>query len=293
MIRITGAGWLYIAMTFFLGVSAVNTGNNLVYLITAAFLSFLGVSGFFGKSNIDDVQVLLDAPEEIYANTEFPLQIRLENTRRFFPSFLIRVRVGDCEALFPYVGTKDSSVTYIGMVLGRRGRHGLGVVSICSAFPFNFFVRCRKASEREVVVFPQPKRCDLSDAAERRRTQRGEAPSERRGTEGELLSLRDYTRGDPLKYIHWKASAKSKDLKTKELSSLAERPVIIDFETTNIANKEERISCITYTLLRLYRRNVPAGLRIGGKVFDPGTSPSHKNAMLRELALYDETRAHS
>ena len=272
-----------------MGVSAVNTGNNLIYLITAAFLSFLGVSGFFGKSNIAGVAIELGMPGEIYSNAEFPLKVRLVNKRRYLPSFLIRVQVGDAETLFPYVALGASEEKYIPLVAGQRGRRSLDAVTVSSAFPFSFFIRFRRINTLyEYIVFPEPRKCDLDNFLEHERRSRGEASSNRAGYEGDLLSLRNYAHGDPMKYIHWKASAKSRELKTKELSSLSQQPVVIDFEKTGIKNREERISCVTYLLLRLYRRNIPAGLRIGGLVFGPGTSASHKTAMIRELALYGE-----
>jgi uncharacterized protein (DUF58 family) len=270
-----------------LGVSAVNTGNNLIYLITAGFLSFLGVSGFFGKSNIARVAIELGVPGEMYSNTEFPLKVRLINKRRWLPSFLIRVRVGTDETVFPYVSAGVSEEKFITLLAGRRGKHSIDTVTVSSAFPFNFFIRFRRINTPfEYIVFPEPKKCSLDAFLTHERRARGEASSGRAGYEGDLLSLRNYAHGDPMKYIHWKASAKSRELKTKELSSLSQQPVVIDFEKTGIKNREERISCVTYLLLRLYRKNIPAGLRLGGLAFAPGTSASHKTAMIRELALY-------
>ena len=247
------------------------------------------MSGFFGKSNIARVEIELGVPAETYSKAEFPLKIRLKNKRRYLPSFLIRVQAGDASTLFPYVATGASEEKYTTLIAGKRGRHSLDAVTVSSAFPFNFFIRFRTIKVAfEYIVFPEPKKCDLGEIFERERRARGEASTERAGYEGDMLSLRDYAHGDPMKYIHWKASAKSRELKTKELSSLSQQPVVIDFEKTGIRNREERISCVTYLLLRLYRRNIPAGLRIKGLVFAPGTSASHKIAMIRELALYGE-----
>ena len=67
MIKITKAGYFYISLTIILGFSAVNTANNLVYIIAAAMLSFMAVSGFFGRSNLRGISVAIDVPEEIYA----------------------------------------------------------------------------------------------------------------------------------------------------------------------------------------------------------------------------------
>jgi uncharacterized protein (DUF58 family) len=93
-------------------------------------------------------------------------------------------------------------------------------------------------------------------------------------------------RGDPLKYIHWKATAKTGKLKTKELSSLAHRPVIIDFEKVSIANIEERISSIAYAIVQFCKNNIPVGLKINGNLYLPDVSSAHKINLLRELALY-------
>jgi uncharacterized protein (DUF58 family) len=199
------------------------------------------------------------------------------------------VRAGEAETLFPYVGPGASEEKYITLIAGKRGKRSLDAVTVSSVFPFNFFIRYRRIKTAfAYIVFPEPKRCRLDDFLYHEHRSRGEASSDRSGYEGDLLSLRDYAHGDPMKYIHWKASAKSRDLKTKELSSLSQQPVVIDFEKTGISNREERISCITYLLLGLYRRNIPAGLRIGSLVFGPGTSAAHKTSMIRELALYGE-----
>lgn len=43
------AGFFYILLTIFLGVAAVNTANNLIYLVVSALLGFMGISGFFRR----------------------------------------------------------------------------------------------------------------------------------------------------------------------------------------------------------------------------------------------------
>ena len=61
-----------------------------------------------------------------------------------------------------------------------------------------------------------------------------------------------------------------------------------------IGDLEERISCITYVIVRSYRLNIPVGIKISGKVFKPFAENSTdfgkvglgKIVMLTELALY-------
>lgn len=295
VIRITKAGWLYIILTLFLGFAAVNTGNNLLFLIVSAFLSFMGISGFFGKRNLSGLDIRIDPPEEIYATTMVPIKVTLRNRRKLLPAFLITVRVMDTEVLFPFVDTQETASRYLTLSFHKRGRMLISDIHICSVFPFNFFVRCRRVpAEVETIVFPRTIRCDLFDTFVREQRQRGEKNTDRVGYDADLISLRDYITGDPLKYIHWKASAKTDQLKTKELSSLYQRPVIIDFDAVPIRDIEERISCITYVILMLFKRHVPVGLKMKDTLLKPRIRASSdrlkesKLGMLRKLALYDE-----
>lgn len=292
VIRITRAGWFYILLTIFLGVSGINTGNNLIYLIVAAFLSFMGVSGFFGKRNISNIDVRIELPDEIYANTNVPVKITIMNKRRFLPAFLIRVYLSHNEVLFPFVDVKSNAATYLPLSFRERGHVTIGVLYLSSVFPFNFFVRYRTIpGVCDALVFPGVKKCASLGLFEREKRYRGEQVSGRSGYEADIISLRDYIEGDPLKYIHWKASAKTGRLKTKELSSLSDRPVVIDFDAIPIKDVEERISCVTYVLLKLFRQNIPVGLRISGAVHKPRKAGGEgtkalRIAMLTKLALY-------
>jgi hypothetical protein len=137
------------------------------------------------------------------------------------------------------------------------------------------------------------KKCSLHALFSSEKKSGGERSLDKAGFEAEVLSIRNYHYGDPQKYIHWKASARTGELKTKELSSLSHRPLIIDFEDTDIQEPEERITCITYMIVKSFRINTPIGLRINNKVykpadnaFDSGAARALKLEMLRELALY-------
>lgn len=270
-----------------MGFAAVNTGNNLVYLIVAALLSFMGVSGFFGRRNLLKVDMDAEIPQEIYANKEIPLEIRLKNRRSFLPVFLMRVKIEGYETLFPFIDKGSASVKYIKIAFKERGRYKIKDVHICSVFPFSFFTRCRRLDKPfDFIVFPEPKKCELLSSFEREKTAGGERHLDRAGYESEILSIREYIHGDPFKYINWTATAKTGELKTKELSSRAYQPIVIDFKKSTVRNIEERISCVTYTILQLLKKNIPVGLKIGDRFYKPDVSNAHKKSILKELALY-------
>jgi uncharacterized protein (DUF58 family) len=174
------------------------------------------------------------------------------------------------------------------MTFGQRGKHTMGLVSLHSVFPFNFFTRFKWYSDSSsFVVFPKLQQCELLSFNQKERRLKGEHCSDKAGYESDIISIREYVHGDPIKYINWKATAKTGELKTKELSSLTFQPVVIDFDTVDIEDTEQRISCITYTIVQLIRKNIPIGLRLNGAFFAPSVSNSHKTTLLTELALWN------
>lgn len=270
-----------------MGFAAINTANNLIYLIVSALLSFMALSGFFGRKNIQGLQVEVETPEEVYASKGFVIALRLENLKRLMPSFLIRLHLQDREVLFPYVEVKGSSIRYLEVRIDKRGLHRFQSLYITSVFPFNFFVRSMRLNTAvELVVFAEPYPCRLgADQDLRQKTLRGGTTSDRIGHEADIISIRNYIYGDPFKYINWKATAKTDSLKTKELSMPINEPVVIDLEQMPY-DLETNLRCATYLINALFNAGIPFGLKMGDRLFLAEHSKSHKLKLLREIALY-------
>ncbi|MGV8075512.1 MAG: DUF58 domain-containing protein [Syntrophobacteraceae bacterium] len=245
------------------------------------------ISGMFGRKNISGLNVELEFPNEVFAQTDTPVGIKLTNPGKFMPAFLIKILVGEYEVFFPFLRARSSATLHVGMKFNKRGSQTIERIHISSVFPFNFFTRYRKlAGNFDLVVFPKPIKCQLADLYDREAKRKGEIPSNRTGHESDIISIRDYASGDPPKYISWKSTAKTGRLKTKELSSIQSQLVIIDFDKMEKKHIEETISFVTYAIVRLIRSNTPVGLLIDGDLIKAGISPAHKNKMLKKLALY-------
>jgi len=245
------------------------------------------ISSFLSSRNFSHLKLEIEMPEEVYAKSDFPLKLRLVNQKKFLPAFLIRVNILDNDILFPFIERKNTESGYILLNMSERGRYKIPQPRLCSVFPFNFFSKCyAAANEAEFIVFPQMKKCTLSGFLEKHRRTAGDSDIPKTGYDSEPLSIRDYIRGDHMKYIHWKASAKTGKLKTKELSSLSYQPVVIDFDAVEIKNTEEKISCISYIINDCFKRGIPVGLRINGEFHKEGLSKQHRINMLKALALY-------
>jgi len=270
-----------------MGVSAVNTANNLIYLTVSALLAFMGISGFFGKANISNLKVITTIPAEVFAGTPVPLKITLVNNRAILPAFLIRVNVAGREVHFPFVNRLSRESKHVDVTFSRRGEHVINDIHVSSVFPFNFFVRFnRKFQAIRLTVFPLLVRGEIPGLYQDPRHDHGELPVDRSGFESDMISIRQYAAGDPLKYINWKATAKTGELKTRELSVLSRRPVIIDFDGLRTGDMEEKISRVAYILLKLIKENVSVGLKLKGRLYGPDLSRAHRLEMLTGLALY-------
>ena len=146
------------ALTLFLGIAAINTGNNLVYMIVAALLSFLLISGFYGKRNLGGLTIAITFPEEVFARTETLATVELVNRRRYLPAFLMRVSLGGASVLFPYLEAGGWASRSTRLTFAERGRQAVAPRYLASSFPFRFFIRFRRLEgDVAALVYPEPK----------------------------------------------------------------------------------------------------------------------------------------
>ncbi|NPA51899.1 MAG: DUF58 domain-containing protein [Aquificae bacterium] len=259
-------------------------------MIVAAMLSFMGISGVLGKINLSNLEIDIKLPREIYAKEEIPVKVTIKNKKKFLPSFLLRVRVLDKTGSLIFLDKNSSKTVYINLSFEERGYFLIKEVFVCSIFPFNFFIRCKPYKiNKKVLIFPKPRACNqiISDTTGKKRL--GKYIQNKKGYTGELLYIRDYNYADPIKYIHWKASAKVDTLKTKELSTNTSEPIIINLDKIN-TDIERKLSCAVFLILNLYKKNIPFGLKTKNKIIKPSLSPKHKIKILKELALYGKDK---
>ena len=282
VIKITKAGWIFVITTILIGFAAVNTNNNLLFFIVSAFLSFMGLSGFFGKRNIENLDVEIDFPDEVFANKDFILKVRLKSRKKFLDAFLIETIILDKTAIFPVV--EKESEKSVNLNISKRGVLEIQSVRLCSVFPFNFFIRCRTVkTEFKKFIYPEPKKYPLSYIFSDYSKKKGDIPSEKFGYEGDFIGVRDYSIGTPIKYIDWKSSAKSEKLKEKVFSSLQSIPLIVDFEKVSLPT-EEKLSFFTYIVVN-YKQFENLFIKFEDKIYDISIK-SEREKLLSRFAVY-------
>jgi uncharacterized protein (DUF58 family) len=87
--EVTRSGGFYVAIVLVIGIAALNTGNNLLYIIVAAMLAAILVSGIASAVCLRGLQLELKIPEHIFANVEVYGTICVRNPRKWVPSLSI------------------------------------------------------------------------------------------------------------------------------------------------------------------------------------------------------------
>ena len=88
---VTGVGIIYVVSVLLIGVAALNTGNNLLYVIVAAMLAAILVSGVASAIVLRELELDVRLPEQVFAGRPTLGKIVVRNRRRWLPSFSISV----------------------------------------------------------------------------------------------------------------------------------------------------------------------------------------------------------
>ena len=89
--EVTKAGVIYVLATLVIGIAALNTGNNLLYIVVAAMLAAILVSGVVSAIVLRGIELEIRLPEHIFAKRPVMGRVVVKNPRRFLPAFSIRV----------------------------------------------------------------------------------------------------------------------------------------------------------------------------------------------------------
>src|SRR6266568_464094 len=87
--EVTRAGALYAIVVLLIGIAALNTGNNLLYIIVAVMLAAIVVSGIASSVCLRGLELELKVPEHIFAETEVAATVCVRNLRRWIPSLSV------------------------------------------------------------------------------------------------------------------------------------------------------------------------------------------------------------
>lgn len=292
--RVTREGWVGVGLTLIVGLTAINTSNNLLYMIFSVLLAALALSLVLAAVNLRALEVRVTFPAECFARTPFPMSLTLHNRKGLVPSFSIRVAPNDPgpfrfpKAYFPVTDARTGARTTLEGVSLRRGHHELGRVWVESSFPFGLFVKsCPLAVAGGSVAFPALDEVVLPN--ENTPDMPGPRTRFERGHGMDLFHIRDYQDTDSARHIDWKASARTALLKTREFARDEMRHVIVVLDRYGTRNEEEAferlVSSAASLVVRLSEADVPCELVTDEGTWGPAGGGGGTKPILRYLAV--------
>jgi len=246
--RLTREGWVYITGVFLLGLAALNTGNNLLFLILSALLAGILMSGVLSTIVLTGNELEIELPEQIFAGQPALAMLTLHNRKETLPSFSLRVNPDPKKAAqpvfrdpvyFPYVARHSQARQRVELQFPRRGLYRQDSFVLQTRFPFGFLEKWRSVnSPVEALVYPPVE--PTEEFYEILPMVSGEMESVHRGRGHDLYAIRDYQSADSARHVDWKATARTGELKVREFAREDERQVVLVFDPLIFAGAETR-----------------------------------------------------
>jgi uncharacterized protein (DUF58 family) len=273
--------------------AAFVSANNLLFLLFAAMISTLLVSGLVSRLGLAGLELQIELPEHIAARRRVLARLQVRNSK-WIPSFSIHLRGTPAsgmstEIYFPVLPSGSQLEESVEMQFSRRGLHKENDFQFSSRFPFGFTERRAGVRlDREIVVYPAVDPMPgfealLTDLA-------GELEARRRGRGYDFYRIRPYEHLESARHVDWKASAHTGELQVREFAREEDAAITIflDLAMTGVSDDdfERAVECCAFLVWRLSRAS--SSVRMLTQQYDR-TVPDNADAydILRYLATVE------
>jgi len=294
----TRDGWWALGAAAGLAFAAMNTGNNLLYLLASLLLGLIVVSGVLSEQSLRGVRLLAVLPDELYAGRTALIGARVVNTKTWRTSYSVVLEgqgtIAGQRHWIERIEAGGERLVTLETTLGRRGLHRLPGARVTTRFPFGLFRKAgRVRLDDEVLVFPTV--TPLPRALRHALAAGGPRAVPRRGRGHDLYNLREYRGGDDPRLIHWRSTAKAGALMVRELQAETTRDSRIVLEVAGVdAERVERgLSEAASLAVHLLKEGGRVGVTGAGVSVALGRGRGHARRILTELALWEPGVARS
>src|SRR4051794_3628414 len=230
--KVTRGGVLFTFAILVVGLGAIVSANNLLFLIVATMLATLLVSGLVSRLCLAGLELDFQVPDHVPAKRPVPGRIYVHNHKWLMPSFSIRVEaIRDpgsptlrSGVYFPVIAANVTVDETVEARFPRRGAYRQNSFAFSTSFPFGFLEKTARVTlSREMVVYPsidpQPGFDDLLAGIA------GEIETHYRGLGRDFYRIRPYEMFESARHVDWKASAHVGGLQVREFAREQEQTV--------------------------------------------------------------------
>jgi uncharacterized protein (DUF58 family) len=229
-LKLTREGKYFIGITFGVGFAAINTGNNLLYLLLGMLLSLIVVSGVLSEISLRDLTVIRRLPPRAQVGRPHLVEIEVYNHKRKAPSYAIEIedlRAGqpaDKRCFFLKISPSSAQVAAYRRTPARRGRDVHVGFRVATRFPFGLFEKSRELqADGALVIYPAVDPVRLPPHELGRVS--GNEGTLGRGGGDEIFGLRAMREGDEHRDIYWRKSTVSSQYVVRERAREMRREV--------------------------------------------------------------------
>lgn len=232
--QITRTGLVFSLAATLVGFAAFASANNLLFLILAAMLGTLLISGLVSRLTIAGLELELDLPEHIVAGRALRGRVTVTNTKHWMPSFSVHVVAQGDGSLkeplyFSVIAGGGRGTTAVEMLFPKRGAYLDSRFLFSTRFPFGFAERRIPVQlGREFLVYPaldgRPECRALLEAIG------AELEARTRGMGSDFYRIRPYEALESARHVDWRATAHTGDLQIREFAreDEAEVEIVLD-----------------------------------------------------------------
>jgi len=267
-IRVTTEGGRFLLLTLAVGVAAVNTGNNLFYLLLAMMLSLIVLSGLLSEQSVRRLEFHRHLPDTLFVNQPATATLWIANRKSHLPSVSLRfhdVVAGqdhDRSIHLTHLAPGASTLRPYTLRIRRRGRCQLDGIRVVTPFPFGLFEK-KAFYEQTASVLVCPELLALPPVLIQDLTAAGHDHAvARRGPGHSLYNLREFRPGDDSRAIHWMTTARTAKLMLKETEAEDQRLITLAVFTVAPDEDEETFEQALSIAASLIDRFLNEGLRV-------------------------------
>lgn len=270
--KVTRGGVLFVFAILVVGLGAIVSANNLLFLIVATMLATLLISGLVSRLCLAGLELDFVVPEQVPAGRSAPGKIYVRNHKWVMPSFSIRVEaIRDTQSptlksgvYFPLVAGGTTVEETVEVKFPRRGAYRHNSFAFSTSFPFGFLEKnARVTLGKEMLIYPsidpQPGFDDLLAGIA------GEIETHYRGLGRDFYRIRPYEAFESARHVDWKASAHVGSLQVREFAREQEQTVEIfldrDVPHEHDAWFERAVDCCAFLAWNLSSRGAAIHFR--------------------------------
>ncbi|KPK69064.1 MAG: hypothetical protein AMJ84_10190 [Acidithiobacillales bacterium SM23_46] len=301
---LTLEGTIFIVLAFLIGLAAMNTGTNLLYLIFSLMMAFILVSGLLSSRTLKKLSVQRSLPKHIVAGEPVDVRITVQNGKRWFSSYGLEVsdrmrdRIESGYCYFLRVPPKEHEAVSYPCLFHRRGFYRFAQLVITTTYPFGLVRRLMTVrAERDILVYPQI--LPWHQLGLETPPDFGERDSRRKGPGTSLYGLREQQPTEGARWIHWKKTAQTGRLMRREFEAEEKKNVclVLDNALRRPDDPEtreafERAVVLTASVAHhLLRQDHQVELLTRSGRVPYNTGPHQRYRILRALALIEPVEA--